>query len=151
VRHARGDQVHSRASLPLRARPLHALAKQRSRGGTARDCSGYGAASDAPHAPPRLTGAQIDAEKSPFLVERLKIWMLPTLALIKNEKTVDYVVGLDELGGTDDFKTDTLRARLAAAGVLNYDGGGVRRAPPPQRSVRAGARGPEDEDSDFDD
>ena len=26
---------------------------------------------------------QIDAEKSPFLVEKLKIWMLPTLACIK--------------------------------------------------------------------
>ena len=96
---------------------------------------------------------QIDAEKSPFLVERLKIWMLPTLALIKSEKTVDYVVGLDELGGTDDFKTDTLRARLAAAGVLHWEGGGGgRSAPPPlQRSVRGAARGPEDEDSDFDD
>lgn len=31
--------------------------------------------------------------------------MLPTLAVIKKEKTVDYVVGLDELGGTDDFNT----------------------------------------------
>lgn len=48
---------------------------------------------------------QIDAEKSPFLVERLKIWMLPTLAVIKKEKTTDYIVGLDELGGTDDFST----------------------------------------------
>ena len=87
------------------------------------------------------------------MVERLKIWMLPTLALIKQEKTVDYVVGLDELGGSDDFKTDTLRARLAAAGVLNWEGagGGRHHAPPPQRSVRAGARGPDDEDSDFDD
>ena len=47
--------------------------------------------------------AQINAEKSPFLTERLKIWMLPTLALIKMEKTVDYVVGFDELGGTDGF------------------------------------------------
>ena len=49
--------------------------------------------------------AQIDAEKAPFLVERLKIWMLPTLALVKLEKTVDYVVGFDELGGRDDFPT----------------------------------------------
>jgi hypothetical protein len=36
---------------------------------------------------------QINAEKSPFLTERLKVWMLPTLALIKNEKVEDYVVG----------------------------------------------------------
>ena len=49
--------------------------------------------------------AQIHAEKSPFLVERLKVWMLPTLALIRKEKTVDYVVGFDDLGGKDDFTT----------------------------------------------
>ena len=35
--------------------------------------------------------------------ERLKIWMLPTLAIIRNEKTTDYVVGLDDLGGSADF------------------------------------------------
>lgn len=31
--------------------------------------------------------------------------MLPTLALIKHEKTVDYVVGFDDMGGKDDFPT----------------------------------------------
>jgi len=36
---------------------------------------------------------QINAEKSPFLTDKLKIWMLPTLALIKHEKVEDYVVG----------------------------------------------------------
>lgn len=49
---------------------------------------------------------QINAEKSPYLVEKLKIWMLPTLALICQEKTVDYVVGFDDLGGKDDFTTE---------------------------------------------
>lgn len=38
--------------------------------------------------------------------------MLPTLAVIKKEKTTDYIVGLDELGGTDDF--NTARARITA-------------------------------------
>ncbi len=41
----------------------------------------------------------------PVLTERLKIWMLPTVAVIKHEKTTDYVVGLDELGGVEDFST----------------------------------------------
>ena len=50
--------------------------------------------------------AQIHAEKSPYLVEKLKIWMLPTLALIRQEKTVDYVVGFDDLGSKDDFTTE---------------------------------------------
>jgi hypothetical protein len=85
--------------------------------------------------------------------------MLPTLALIRSEKTVDYLVGLDELGGRDDFSTETLRVRLAAAGVVNYEGsaggagrgagGGGGGAPP--RSMRSGATRDEgDEDSDFD-
>ena len=52
------------------------------------------------------------AEKSPFLTEKLKIFMLPTLALIKHEKTVDYVVGFDDLGGSDGFSTAVLAGRL---------------------------------------
>ena len=62
----------------------------------------------------RMMSMQIHAEKSPFLTERLRILMLPTLALIKSEKTVDYIVGFDDLGGTDDFSTDVLAARLEA-------------------------------------
>jgi hypothetical protein len=34
-----------------------------------------------------------------------QVWMLPTLALIRGEKVVDYVVGFDDLGGKDDFTT----------------------------------------------
>ena len=48
---------------------------------------------------------QVHAEKSPFLTERLKVVVLPTLALIKHEKVMDYIVGFDPLGGTDDFST----------------------------------------------
>lgn len=36
---------------------------------------------------------KVQAEKSPFLAERLKIVVLPTLALIKKAKVDDYVVG----------------------------------------------------------
>lgn len=48
---------------------------------------------------------QINAEKAPYLTDKLKVWMLPTLALIKAEKVVDYVVGFDDMGGKDDFTT----------------------------------------------
>jgi hypothetical protein len=37
--------------------------------------------------------------------------MLPTLALVKLGKTVDYVVGFADLGGSDDFPTAALAAR----------------------------------------
>lgn len=98
---------------------------------------------------------KINAEKSPFLTERLKIWMLPTLALIKHEKTVDYVVGFDDLGGKDDFTTEQLEDRLAAVDMCK-PGEHVRAAasePSQKRSVRSGSqhRTQSDEDSDFED
>jgi len=37
--------------------------------------------------------------------------MLPTLALVKLGKTVDYVVGFADLGSSDDFPTAALAAR----------------------------------------
>lgn len=104
---------------------------------------------------------QIDAEKSPYLTEKLKIWMLPTLALIRGEKVVDYMVGFDDVGGTMDFPTEVLAEVIAAKRVLYPNdsaryragagaGGGHQRQ---QRSVRSGfsyQRGSDDEDSDFD-
>lgn len=100
---------------------------------------------------------KIQAEKAPFLTERLNLWMLPTLAVIKSEKTTDYVVGFDELGGSEDFPPEVLEQRLVAAGAIFEDS--VPKGPPPgaeeavhQRTMRKG--GPErtnsDEDSDFD-
>ncbi|XP_076886619.1 thioredoxin domain-containing protein 9 homolog [Bidens hawaiensis] len=65
---------------------------------------------------------KIQAEKSPFLAEKLKIVVLPTIALIKNAKVDDYVVGFNELGGTDDFTTEELEERLAKAQVIFYEG-----------------------------
>lgn len=65
---------------------------------------------------------KIHAEKSPFLVEKLKIVVLPTLALIKSAKVDDYVVGFNELGGTDEFSTEELEERLAKAQVIYFEG-----------------------------
>lgn len=69
---------------------------------------------------------KIDAEKSPFLVERLKIVMLPTILCIKDGKTEHQIVGFDELGGSDEFPSTTMEYVLAEHKVLNYDG------PPPE-------------------
>ncbi|OIW06873.1 hypothetical protein TanjilG_19522 [Lupinus angustifolius] len=65
---------------------------------------------------------KINAEKSPFLAEKLKIIVLPTLALIKNAKVDDYVVGFDQLGGSDEFSTEELEERLAKAHVILLEG-----------------------------
>ncbi|XP_034971400.2 thioredoxin domain-containing protein 9 [Zootoca vivipara] len=65
---------------------------------------------------------KLNAEKSPFLCERLRIKVLPTLALVKDGKTQDYVVGFTDLGNTDDFTTETLEWRLGCADIINYSG-----------------------------
>lgn len=95
---------------------------------------------------------KIDAEKAPFLVERLKIWMLPTLALVKRQKTVDYVVGFDDLGGKDDFTTEMLAERLRRSGLLHQDSEPARSVSQNAPAVRQSAHSrpvDSDEDSDF--
>ncbi|KAE8668128.1 Thioredoxin domain-containing protein 9-like protein [Hibiscus syriacus] len=87
-------------------------------------------------------------KKSPFLAERLKIVVLPTLALIKNAKVDDYVVGFDELGGTDEFSTEDLEDRLAKAQVIFSEGeSSSKPGTQTKRSVRQ-SYNPDSSDSD---
>lgn len=65
---------------------------------------------------------KINAERSQFLTERLKIKTIPTIALIKESKTIDYIVGFADLGNTDDFDTEMLEWRIARADIIEYNG-----------------------------
>lgn len=84
--------------------------------------------------------------------------MLPCVVLFLGGIAVDRIVGFEELGGKDDFKTANLERRLVAAGVVDLP---IRREvdsdgdePEQLRNAvrRSGARKKEsdDEDSDFD-
>ena len=66
--------------------------------------------------------ARIDAEHSKFLVDRLRIKIMPTVCLAKDGKTVDYIAGFDDLGGIDEFSTEMLEWRIARGGVIEYSG-----------------------------
>lgn len=64
-------------------------------------------------------------------------------------------MGFDDLGGKDDFASEALEERLAAADVLKLSEGplaAARQQQQQQRSVRSGIyqRASDDEDSDFD-
>lgn len=65
---------------------------------------------------------RINAEKSPFLTQKLKIKVLPTICLLRDGKVVDYIVGFTDLGNTDDFKTEVLEWRIATQQIIEYDG-----------------------------
>ncbi|XP_072541273.1 thioredoxin domain-containing protein 9 [Salminus brasiliensis] len=65
---------------------------------------------------------KLNVEKAPFLSERLRIKVIPTLALVKDGKTKDYVVGFADLGNTDEFSTEMLEWRLGCSDIINYSG-----------------------------
>ncbi|XP_061735293.1 thioredoxin domain-containing protein 9 [Nerophis ophidion] len=65
---------------------------------------------------------KLNVEKAPFLTERLRIKIIPTLALLIDGKSKDYVVGFTDLGNTDEFSTEVLEWRLGCASVINYSG-----------------------------
>lgn len=102
---------------------------------------------------------KINAEKAPFLTDRLKIHVLPTLCLVKKGKTRDYIVGFSDLGNTDEFSTETLEWRIGRSDVLEYQGDLL--CPPgaprnkmdirnKKKTIRGGRRGDSDSDSDSD-
>lgn len=61
---------------------------------------------------------KIDAEKCPFFVTKLQVQMLPTIICFIDGVAVDRVIGFEELGGVDEFKTVILTRRLIAGGCL---------------------------------
>ncbi|XP_045541329.1 thioredoxin domain-containing protein 9 [Papilio machaon] len=65
---------------------------------------------------------KLDVERAPFLTSRLKIRVLPTIGLVKDKKTKDFIVGFTDLGNCDDFTTEVLEWRIARADVIEYSG-----------------------------
>lgn len=63
---------------------------------------------------------KLNAEKAPFLSEKLRIKIIPTMVLVKDGKAKDYIVGFDDLGSTDNFTTETLEWRLGCAAIIKY-------------------------------
>ncbi|XP_014676563.1 PREDICTED: thioredoxin domain-containing protein 9-like [Priapulus caudatus] len=71
---------------------------------------------------PETRFCKINADKSMFLVKRLKVKVIPTIVLIRDGQCVDFVIGFGDLGGTDEFTTEMMEWRIAHAGVINYSG-----------------------------
>lgn len=62
---------------------------------------------------------KINVMKIPFLVEKLKIKVLPCLLMFKDSIVFDKLVGFEELGNNDDFPTFILEKRLIKSKVIN--------------------------------
>ena len=60
----------------------------------------------------------LNVEKAPFFVTKLAIQMLPTIIVFKDGIVVEQLVGLDELGGKQDFRTEVLEFWLSKQGCI---------------------------------
>lgn len=65
---------------------------------------------------------KINAEKSQYLCQKLRILMLPCVVLVKDGATAHCFVGFDEFGDDDEFPTELMEERLAAWDMINIDG-----------------------------
>lgn len=100
---------------------------------------------------------KLNAEKCPFLTEKLKVKVIPTIVLIQNTIMVDKIIGFAQLGNRDDFSTDVLEWRIAHNGIINYEGD--LNTPPDQqvqkksksygKKIRDSAYNRDDEDLDI--
>merc|ERR1711981_454473 len=77
---------------------------------------------------------KLDVDKCDWIIKRLNIRIIPTLAFIKDGKTGDYMRGFEDVGGIDDFSTEMLEWRLGLAGVIHYKGD--LKTPPDQRKKK---------------
>ncbi|KIJ56693.1 hypothetical protein M422DRAFT_57358 [Sphaerobolus stellatus SS14] len=63
---------------------------------------------------------RVFVENVPWLVEKLAIKVLPCVICFVQGASKDRIIGFEELGNTDAFKTSTLEMRLILSGWLAY-------------------------------
>lgn len=85
---------------------------------------------------------KINAEKAEYLVNKLNVWMMPTIMCIKDQQVVHQFNGLVEFGGTDAFSSTFFAYHLSQHGVLKYDG------PAPENPFEDEDRANQDDDDE---
>lgn len=65
---------------------------------------------------------KLNVTRFPFLTDRMKIRIIPTLVSVVDSISKDFIVGFTELGNCDDFSTEMLEWRLAQSQVIDYKG-----------------------------
>lgn len=71
-----------------------------------------------------------------YLVEKLGIVVMPTILIIKERKAVHHIRGFDQLGGTEDFSTESLEWLLG-----NYGGIKTPEGQEMPEELKGGGRG----------
>ena len=75
---------------------------------------------------PETLFLRIDVEKSPFLAARLGVKVLPCMKLVKQGEVIKTLVGFEDFGNRDDFRTVELVLCLARCRIIQ---------PPPESAL----------------
>lgn len=70
---------------------------------------------------PETRFIKINAEKSPFLTQRLGVYVLPTILLLQDGETRDKLEGFEKLGNKDNFTTKTLESYIRSRGLFRKE------------------------------
>ncbi|CAD6890372.1 unnamed protein product [Tilletia controversa] len=81
----------------------------------------------------------------PFLVNKLKVKVLPCVVLFVDSVAKDRVIGFEDLGNTDNFTSAMLEWRLSHAGVISS-----RSSAGAQKSILGISSSSADDDYDYD-
>jgi len=81
----------------------------------------------------------LNADKAPFFVDKLHIQVLPTIIVFKDGIAQDRLMGFEELGGKDEFRTEVLEHWLSKQGCIKLKKSDIARLNKPSS---------DDEDSD---
>jgi len=90
---------------------------------------------------------KVNADRSPFLVERLRLKSIPVIAIVVNEKIRDYIRLADKLEQSVGDLERTIEQKLFEVGAIEK----VRPTAQPKTTIiRKGIRGHESDNSDSD-
>ena len=95
---------------------------------------------------PETLVIKVDAEKAQFLVNKLKIQILPAIYYFNNGNVKDMIIGFEDFGNKDDFKTAELAQRLARCGGIDLNEHERFKLIKKEKKIIAGESESEDED-----
>jgi hypothetical protein len=71
---------------------------------------------------PECRICKINAEKAPYLCEKLMVVVMPTIVLVMGGQVVHKIEGFDEMGGFENFSTDYFEWYLGNWKIIDHDG-----------------------------
>ncbi|XP_071809647.1 uncharacterized protein [Asterias amurensis] len=93
--------------------------------------------------------ARISVTVAQFCVQKLHIKVLPAVLIFIDAKEKDRIVGFEDLGNQNDFRTEVLENRLAKSGVIQLFNAPIE--PFEKKTLLGYERRKPDEESDDDD